>query len=171
MHFLTTMKSSKSLVWVNSYASPIGIKYNNCFLNWLCRCSSLMWTQCSVTCLGLSLSQKWTWSKQTGRFCSLFLSGVLYSDESWWRIENVSAEMVCGHRQGEEKTKGAGKPNPFLFINKRLLHISLSAKLTYIYIENSKVFPLLAASQHGKCFLLPLEHCHRYALKRPLIVS
>lgn len=133
MHFLTTMKSPKSLVWLNSYASPIGIKYNSCFLNWLCRCSSLMRIQCSVTCLGLSLSQKWTWSKQTGCFCSLFLSGMLYSDESRWRIENVSAEMVCVRQQGEEKTKGAGKPNPFLFINKRPLHISLSAKLTCIY--------------------------------------
>lgn len=42
--FLTMMKSSKSLVWLNYCASLVRIKYNNCFLNWLFKCSSLMWT-------------------------------------------------------------------------------------------------------------------------------
>lgn len=60
IHFLTTMKSTKSLVWLNCCASPVGIKYNNCFLNWLFECSSLLWTRYSITSCCLSLLHKCT---------------------------------------------------------------------------------------------------------------
>lgn len=71
----------------------------------------------------------------------------------------------------KERKKRVQEKQTLSYTSIKCFFISVFHQSYNIHIENSNFFPCLAASQHGKCFSLPLERCYRYTLERPVIVS